>query len=138
MYNYSTTIHGIILSISLATAKVGCHVPTLRHPGENKAARQRSTILFDALATRNWASYAAPDISRDDAIIIYILDYLQRLPLNFSLYITFFASHHQHFIPYFFISHSGSLYILPLYHTTIIKYHYPNLLIIYYHFFFTY
>jgi hypothetical protein len=55
----------------------------------------------------------------------------------FPLY-HFFASHHQHFIPYFFISRSGSPYIVPLYFTTTIKYHYPTLLIIYYHFFSTY
>jgi hypothetical protein len=55
------------------------------------------------------------------------------IPKFFPLY-HFFASHYQHFISYFFISRSGSLYILPLYHTTTIKYHYPNLLIIYYHF----
>jgi hypothetical protein len=55
----------------------------------------------------------------------------------FSLY-HFFASHHQHFIPYFFISRSGFPYILPLYPTTTIKYYYPTLLIIYYHFFSTY
>jgi hypothetical protein len=42
----------------------------------------------------------------------------------------FFASHHQHFIPYFFISRSGFPYILPLYPTITIKYHYPILFII--------
>jgi hypothetical protein len=52
-------------------------------------------------------------------------------PKFFPLY-HFFASHHQHFIPYFFISRSGSPYILSLYPTTTIKYHYPTLLIIYY------
>jgi hypothetical protein len=58
-------------------------------------------------------------------------------PNFFPLY-HFFASHYQHFIPYFFISRSDSLYILSIYPTAIIKYHYPNLLIIYYHFFFAY
>jgi hypothetical protein len=34
------------------------------------------------------------------------------------------VSHHQHFIPIFFISHSGSPYFLPLYPITTIKYHF--------------
>jgi hypothetical protein len=55
-------------------------------------------------------------------------------PKFFSLY-HFFASHHQHFIPYFFISRSGSPYILPLYPITTIKYHFLYLLFIYYQFF---
>jgi hypothetical protein len=36
----------------------------------------------------------------------------------------FFASHHQHSIPYFFIFRSGFPYFHPLYLTTIIKYHF--------------
>jgi hypothetical protein len=55
-------------------------------------------------------------------------------PKFFPLY-HFFTSHHQHFIPYFFISRSGSPYILPLYPTTTIKYHFLYLLFIYYQFF---
>jgi hypothetical protein len=57
---------------------------------------------------------------------------------KFLLLYHFFASHYQHFIFYFFISRSGFPYILPLYPTIIIKYHYLTLFIIYYHFFFTY
>jgi hypothetical protein len=55
-------------------------------------------------------------------------------PKFFPLY-HFFASHHQYFIPYFFTSHSGSPYILPLSPTTTIKYHFLYPLFIYYQFF---
>jgi hypothetical protein len=61
--------------------------------------------------------------------------YPQRFPLNPPPLYHFFASHHQHFIPYVFISRSGSPYIFPLYPTTIIKYHFLYLLFNYYQFF---
>jgi hypothetical protein len=66
-----------------------------------------------------------------------LLDCLQQLLLNFLPYIIF-LSHHQYFIPYFFHLPQRFPYILPLYLTTTIKYHYPTIFIIYYHFFFTY
>lgn len=53
------------------------------------------------------------------------------------LYLTFVPPHLD-FTPYFFIFRSGSPYILPLYPTTTIKYHYPTTFIFYYNFFFNY
>jgi hypothetical protein len=54
---------------------------------------------------------------------------------NFSLYITFL----RHIInispPIFFISRSGSPYIIPLYPTKNIKYHYLTIFIFYYYFY---
>jgi hypothetical protein len=67
-----------------------------------------------------------------------LLDYPQRLLLNFSLHITFLCHIINILSLTFFISRSGSPYILPLYPTTTIKYHYSTLFIIYYHFFFNY